>query len=170
MRLQRLVREWPVEFSVRARGALEPLRQQSLLRGELDDGTVVRIEALQAGAAEGEGSNQWHHVLTRGASGKAVRQLFERQGLVVSRVLRTSLGPLRLTRELGRGHFRNLDAEEGRALDAALAGEPVPVASSHVAPPPALLDDEADFEVPARAQPRKPAPRARPTGRRSSRP
>jgi 23S rRNA pseudouridine2605 synthase len=57
-----------------------------------------------------------------------VRQLFERQGALVSRVLRTQLGPLKLERALARGQFRELTAEELAALlapgGAAAAGSP----------------------------------------------
>jgi 16S rRNA U516 pseudouridylate synthase RsuA-like enzyme len=45
-----------------------------------------------------------------------VRQLFERQGALVSRVLRTHLGSLTLERSLGRGRFRQLTQEELEAL------------------------------------------------------
>ena len=54
-----------------------------------------------------------------------MRQLVERQGALVSRVLRTRLGPLSLERSLSRGRFRELSQEELRALlsaeEAALA-------------------------------------------------
>ena len=56
--------------------------------------------------------------MARGASGKQVRQLFERQGAIVSRVQRMRLGPLALERTLGRSQFRELTQEE---LDALLA-------------------------------------------------
>ena len=54
-----------------------------------------------------------------------MRQLFERQGAIVSRVLRTQLGPVRLERTLARGRFRELTAEELQLLTAAPA-EPAP--------------------------------------------
>jgi 16S rRNA U516 pseudouridylate synthase RsuA-like enzyme len=41
-----------------------------------------------------------------------VRQLFERQGALVSRVLRTRVGSLELDRRLSRGQFRPLTKEE----------------------------------------------------------
>ena len=57
----------------------------------------------------------------RGASGKEARQLFERQGAVVSRVQRTHLGPITMERTLGRGQFRELTSDELHALLAAPA-------------------------------------------------
>jgi 23S rRNA pseudouridine2605 synthase len=119
-RLQRRVRHSIGEFSVRIRGDLNDTGRDGVLRGELDDGSTLRVESLEASGDEGDASNRWYHIRAHGPSGKAIRQLFERQGVVVSRVMRTGLGEIRLTRDLGRGHFRELSAEEAAAL------EPVP--------------------------------------------
>ncbi|HVH82843.1 MAG TPA: 23S rRNA pseudouridylate synthase B, partial [Steroidobacteraceae bacterium] len=73
--------------------------------------TVARCEA-----AGGQGANRWYTVTVSGASGKQVRQLFERQGALVSRVLRTQLGPVALERTLGRGQARELTSDELREL------------------------------------------------------
>jgi 23S rRNA pseudouridine2605 synthase len=115
-RLQRLVREWPVEFLVRVRGALEDTHQAAILRGELDDGRTLVVESLEGSEEDAEVSNRWYRVRIQGASGKDIRQLFERQGALVSRVQRTALGPLALTRDLNRGQFRALTTEEAALL------------------------------------------------------
>jgi len=47
-----------------------------------------------------------------------VRQLFERQAALVSRVLRTRFGPLTLARNIARGQFRELTREQTQALTA----------------------------------------------------
>jgi 16S rRNA U516 pseudouridylate synthase RsuA-like enzyme len=47
--------------------------------------------------------------MARGASGKDIRQLFERQGALVSRVLRLSMGSLKLDKSLVRGQYRQLE-------------------------------------------------------------
>jgi 23S rRNA pseudouridine2605 synthase len=73
-------------------------------------------------AAGGEGSNRWYTVVALGASGKDIRQLFERQGAMVSRVLRTRLGTVSLDRALARGRSRLLDEAQTAALLAALLG------------------------------------------------
>jgi len=52
----------------------------------------------------------------RGASGKDIRQLFERQGVLVSRILRVSLGAVKLDKSLARGQFRQLDEADVEAL------------------------------------------------------
>jgi 23S rRNA pseudouridine2605 synthase len=80
----------------------------------LDNGERLEVERCEAGG--GEGSNRWYSLAARGASGKDVRQLFERQGALVSRILRTQLGPLALDRKLSRGHFRELLPDELTAL------------------------------------------------------
>lgn len=118
-RLQRRVRRWPVEFLVRVRGELDEARRETLARGELDDGRVIEVTAIEGSESEAEGLNRWYRLETIGASGKDVRQLFERQGAFVSRIQRTRLGPLQLTRDLNRGSFRTLTAEEAKALEMA---------------------------------------------------
>lgn len=113
-RLQRSVRNLSSELSVRVRPELTEQQIEGILGGVLDSGEKLAV--LGCEPAGGEGTNRWYSVTARGASGKDVRQLFERQGAIVSRVLRTRLGTLALERSLGRGHFRELAREELQAL------------------------------------------------------
>jgi 23S rRNA pseudouridine2605 synthase len=113
-RLQRAVHALKSEFSVRVRGQLGELQLQGIQGGALDSGARLAVERCVA--AGGEAANHWYTLTARGASGKEVRQLFERQGALVSRVLRTHLGPVALERSLGRGRFRELTAPELSAL------------------------------------------------------
>jgi 23S rRNA pseudouridine2605 synthase len=113
-RLQRSVRQLSSELSVRVRGELGEQQLAGVLGGVLDSGGRVSVQSCAP--AGGEGANRWYAVVVQGASGKDVRQLFERQGAIVSRVLRTRLGSLVLERALARGHFRELTPEEVRAL------------------------------------------------------
>jgi 23S rRNA pseudouridine2605 synthase len=87
------------------------------------------VQSCDAGG--GEGSNRWYSVVAVGASGKDIRQLFERQGAMVSRVLRTRLGTVTLDRSLARGRSRLLDDEEAALLMTALSA---PAAPPQVAP------------------------------------
>ena len=131
--LQRRVRTLPVEFSVRVRGELEESRIERVRAGELDRGKLT-VQCCEPGG--GEGANRWYRLVTRGASGKDVRQLFERQGALVSRVLRTRLGPIGLARSLARGQFRALtDAELASLRAAAAAGTEAPAALLSVEAP-----------------------------------
>ena len=122
-RLQRGVHALASEFGVRVRGELGAQQLEGILGGVLDSGARLAVERCEA--AGGEGTNRWYTLLARGASGKEVRQLFERQGALVSRVLRTQLGAVALERSLGRGRVRELTQEELRALlpEPAAAGE-----------------------------------------------
>lgn len=113
-RLQRSVHALPAEFSARVRGELGDSQLAGIRDGLLDSGVRVNVERCEP--AGGEGANRWYELTARGASGKEVRQLLERQGALVSRVLRTRLGPLALDRALPRGRFRELTPEELEAL------------------------------------------------------
>ena len=121
-RLQRAVRAQTVVFSLRVRGELTEPQQQGILAGHLDRGTNLQV--LNVVGAGGAGSNRWYQIDTLGASGNDLRQLLERQGVTVSRLLRIRLGSLQLERSLPRGRWRELLADEISAL-------------LHPAPPPA---------------------------------
>lgn len=110
VQLQRTAHSLLSEFSVRVRGELEERTVQAILGGALDRGVRLHVESCEVGG--GEGANRWYTIVARGGSGKDIRQLFERHGAVVSRVLRTKLGPLTLDRHLSRGQFRPLTREE----------------------------------------------------------
>lgn len=118
MKLQRTAHQFTCEFSVRVRGELTDVQQQGILTGVLDRGAALAVESLEA--AGGEGANRWYSLVARGGSGKDVRQLFERQAALVSRVLRTRFGPLSLDRSVARGQFRELTREQREALVAAM--------------------------------------------------
>jgi len=114
--LQRAAHGLNSEFSVRVRGELPDTALQGVLQGTLDRGARLNVESCDAGG--GEGANRWYTLVARGGSGKDVRQLFERQGAIVSRVLRTRVGSLALDRTMARGRFRELSEEEVNALTA----------------------------------------------------
>ena len=119
LRLQRSVHGLMSEFSVRVRGELNPTQLEGILAGTLDSGAHLAVERCEARG--GEAANRWYSLRARGASGKDVRQLFERQGALVSRVLRTQLGAVALERALARGRFRELTPAE---LDGLLGATP----------------------------------------------
>src|SRR5437764_645769 len=114
LHLQRAVHSLRSEFSVRVRGELSAPQLEGIRGGALDSGAQLAVERCEAGG--GEAANRWYALTVRGASGRQVRQLFERQGALVSRVLRTQLGPVMLERTLARGRFRELTQAERRAL------------------------------------------------------
>jgi len=116
-RLQRAVHQLACEFTVRVKGQLGPDQLAGVKSGKLDRPARMSIEALSTSEADLEGSNRWYSVTARGASGKDIRQLFERQGALVSRIMRISMGSLALDKSLSRGQYRQLeDAEIGALL------------------------------------------------------
>lgn len=115
-RLQRASARLSSEFTVRVKGQLGPDQIAGVKSGKLDRPTRMVIEAVSSSEAELEGSNRWYSVTARGASGKDIRQLFERQGALVSRVMRISMGSLALDKSLSRGQHRQLTDEDVSAL------------------------------------------------------
>ena len=115
-RLQRAVHQLASEFTVRVKGLLGPDQLEGVKSGKLDRPTRMVIEGVTTSEADLEGSNRWYSVIARGASGKDIRQLFERQGALVSRVMRVSMGSLVLDKTLSRGQYRQLEEAEIAAL------------------------------------------------------
>jgi len=115
-KLQRRVHGLPSEFSVRVKAQLGPDQLAGVQSGQIDRPTRMNIESLTSSEAELEGSNRWYSVVARGASGKDIRQLFERQGVLVSRILRVSMGAIALDKSLSRGQFRQLTEDEIASL------------------------------------------------------
>jgi len=124
VQLQRTVHTLASEFSVRVKGELEEPTLGSIMEGMLDRGERLTVESCEPGG--GEAANRWYTLVARGGSGKDVRQLFERHGALVSRVLRTRVGTLTLDRHLSRGQFRVLTKEEIDALISPPAADELP--------------------------------------------
>ncbi len=137
-RLQRAARELTAEFSVRTHGELGEAQLAGVQSGRLDR---AQLEVISCSPSGGEGVSRWYSIVVRGARGKDVRQLFERSGAQVSRILRTRLGPVALDRRLARGQFRKLAPEE---LNRLLAGAAIAVeAQGRARRGPSLLSVEA---------------------------
>ncbi len=115
-KLQRAVHQLPSEFSVRVKAQLGPDQLAGVKSGQLDRPARMTIDSLTSSEADLEGSNRWYSVVARAASGKDIRQLFERQGVLVSRILRVSMGAIALDKSLSRGQFRQLTDEEIESL------------------------------------------------------
>src|SRR5689334_18895246 len=111
-KLQRASHKLACEFSVRVKAQLGPDQVAGVESGKLDRPTRMQIESVTSSDADLEGSNRWYAVIARGASGKDIRQLFERQGVLVSRILRVSMGAVKLDKSLARGQFRQLEGDD----------------------------------------------------------
>jgi 23S rRNA pseudouridine2605 synthase len=113
-RLQRAVRAHLLVYSLRVRGELTSIQEEGIRAGHLDRGTTLKVLAIAP--AGGSGSNHWYQIDTLGASGNDLRQLIERQGATLSRLMRIRIGTLQLERSLPRGRWRELTPEEVSAL------------------------------------------------------
>ena len=92
---------------------------------------------------------------------KIIRQLMERNGALVSRVLRTRLGTLALTRDLLRGQFREVTAPELQQLRIAAGLLPPDDAASEPAAPTAPVRPARRSNVPSHRGPQDRAGRGR---------
>jgi 23S rRNA pseudouridine2605 synthase len=115
-KLQRVMHTLPCEFTVRVKGQLGPGHIEGVKSGKLDRPTRLVVDSVSSSEADLEGSNRWYAIVARSASGKDIRQLFERQGALVSRVLRIRFGTIVLDKTLSRGQFRQLEPEQVQAL------------------------------------------------------
>ncbi len=115
-KLQRTNHMLSCEFSVRIKGVLGPDHIEGVKSGKIDRPSRMTVESVSTSEAQLEGANRWYSIVVTGASGKDVRQLFERQGALVSRVMRVSMGGLKLDKSLSRGQFRQLEDDEIKAL------------------------------------------------------
>ncbi len=126
--LQRSVRQQIMRFGVRVKGLLGPQQLSGIRSGELDSPPALEVLELEAPPGnegdESRSANHWYQVSARGASGKEIRQLFERQGAVVSRILRTAFGGVALDRTVSRGQFRPATDSELAALGVTFAARP----------------------------------------------
>lgn len=123
-KLQRANHQLPCEFSVRVKALLGPDQLAGVESGKLDRPARMAVESVSTSDADLEGSNRWYSIVARGASGKDIRQLFERQGVLVSRILRVSMGSVALDKSLARGQYRQLEDEEIQGLLAPPAADP----------------------------------------------
>lgn len=103
--------ELPREYAVRVFGEVTPEILERLVQGvNLEEG-VSRFDSV-APQTEGEGANEWYHVVLHRGRRREVRRLWESQGLTVSRLIRVRYGPVTLPRGLRRGDCRELGVRE----------------------------------------------------------
>ena len=95
------------EYLVRVLGAPGAQTLRRLTKGvALEDGPA-RFDALAEQG--GEGANRWYRVTLSEGRHRIVRRLWRSQGHAVSRLIRIRYGPVRLPRDLPRGHWREID-------------------------------------------------------------
>ncbi len=112
------------EYAVRVLGEMTDEVIERLRKGvKLEDG-MAHFDSIERGDNEdGEGANQWWRVTLKEGRNREVRRLFESQRLQVSRLIRVRYGPIELGRGVKSGGYRELTADEMRALRAAVKME-----------------------------------------------
>jgi len=122
-RVSRGVHALTIDYVLRMRGPLnDPLVEE--FRAAADcEGEAMNI--IEARAQYGEGFNHWLNVTVRATRSALVRHWWGARGIIVSRLMRTRMGPVHLGRDLPRGHSRAMLLAERNALlneiDAAIA-------------------------------------------------
>ncbi len=98
------------EYAIRIIGQLTPEQMTQLTDGiELEDGIAKFDKIVEQG---GEGSNRWYHAIIKEGRNREVRRMFEKLGIMVSRLIRVRFGPIRLPPYLKRGMLSELKENE----------------------------------------------------------
>lgn len=102
------------EYAVRILGDVTREMVRTLKKGVMIDGERYAFDdVIDAG---GTGVNHWYKVILREGKNREVRNLWESQGVKVSRLIRTRFGSILLPRLLRPGRWRDLGPEEMQSL------------------------------------------------------
>jgi 23S rRNA pseudouridine2605 synthase len=99
------------EYSVKVRGVPDEGDRARLRSGAVVEGARVVPHALEMMRTTSSGLNSWWRVVVGEGKTHEVRELFQRVGHPVQRLIRTALGELRLP-ALGAGQWRDLTPDE----------------------------------------------------------
>jgi 23S rRNA pseudouridine2605 synthase len=140
-RVSRGVHALTVDYVLRTRGPLNDALVADLLAATDCEGEPMSI--IEASAQYGEGFNHWLNVTVRATRSALIRHWLGARGIIVSRLMRTRVGPVHLGRDLPRGHSRALTGPERNALmnEVAAAAE---ASAAAQAPPDEGLAEAAD--------------------------
>ncbi|MBL1321289.1 MAG: pseudouridine synthase [Methylophaga sp.] len=98
------------EYAVRVLGEVTSEMMQNLRDGvELEDGKAHFSDIQEAG---GEGANHWYHVVIQEGRNRAVRRLWESQGVQVSRLMRVRYGTVIIPKQLKMGKWMMLEGKD----------------------------------------------------------
>jgi len=98
------------EYAVRVMGDISEEVIKNLHKGVMIDDHLCRFTDIQFFA--GEGANRWYHVVLMEGRNREVRQLWESQGIRVSRLKRVRYGPIFIPSKVKRGEFYELPRDE----------------------------------------------------------
>ena len=101
-------------YAVRVHGNPSNRELAALKDGvQLEDGPA-KFESIEASG--GDGSNRWFQVTLKEGRNREVKRLWSSQGYEVSRLIRTSYGPVELPRKVRRGKYEALTPSQVRLL------------------------------------------------------
>lgn len=111
------------EYSVRIMGEMSQEQMKSMTAGiELEDGKAYFERIAEMG---GEGSNRWYQVIIKEGRNREVRRMFEKVGMMVSRLIRVRFGMVNLPPRIKRGQMLELESAQVAAI-LKWVGLPVP--------------------------------------------
>ncbi|ARU32062.1 pseudouridine synthase [Sulfuriferula sp. AH1] len=111
------------EYTVRIMGELSQEQMKSMTAGiELEDGMAYFERIAEMG---GEGSNRWYQVIIKEGRNREVRRMFEKMGMMVSRLIRVRFGMVNLPPRVKRGQMLELESSQVAAI-LKWVGLPVP--------------------------------------------
>ena len=96
-------------YAVRVLGTPTPEDLRVMQRGVELDGEMLKFDRVMA--AGGDGANRWFDCLLHTGRNREVRRLWESRGFAVSRLMRTSYGPVALPREVRPGKWFDVTGE-----------------------------------------------------------
>ncbi len=151
------------EYAVRVLGEMTPEILKVLRKGvTLDDGPA-HFDSIEPGENEegpgaestrAGGANQWSRVKLKEGRSREVRRPFASPGLQVSRLIRVAYGPVKLGRGIASGSYRELEADELKAVRIAVGFQ------TKAAAPRRRMRDEDESVAPQRdARPGRSTPR-----------
>src|SRR4029434_2373456 len=70
---------------------------------------VAPSDAVEDGGGDEDASNHWYKVVLHEGRNREVRRLFEKLGVMVSRLIRTRYGPVAMPTVLKRSDLQELD-------------------------------------------------------------
>lgn len=108
------------EYAVRVYGKVTPSMLQTLKTGVLLDGQPSSFSHITQKPST-QGHNHWFHVILKEGKNRAVRRLWESQGVSVSRLIRIRFGPIKLPPTLKPGQFTYLTEKQIAQLSTAIA-------------------------------------------------
>ena len=101
-------------YAVRVHGNPSNRELAALKEGvELEDGPA-KFDSIEASG--GDGANRWFQVTLKEGRNREVRRLWASQGYEVSRLIRTTYGPVELPRKVRRGKYEALTPSQVRML------------------------------------------------------